>query len=59
MAFVIQMEGIHEVRPNVATHKEFGQALEEAKAAGVKILYLGCRVTEDTLEIDRIKYGII
>lgn len=59
VAFVIQMEGIHEVRPNVATHKEFGQALEEAKAAGVKILYLGCRVTEDTLEIDRIKYGII
>lgn len=59
VAFVIQMEGIHEVRPNVATHKEFGQALEEAKAAGVKVLYLGCRVTEDTLEIDRIKYGII
>ena len=59
LAFVIQMEGIHEVRPNVATHKEFGQALEEAKAAGVKILYLGCRVTEDKLEIDRIKYGII
>lgn len=53
VAFVIQMEGVYEVRPNVVTHKEFGQALEEARAAGVKVLYLGCRVTEDTLEIDR------
>ena len=52
-AFVIQMEGINEVRANVATHEEFGQALEEAKAAGVKVLCLGCKVTEDTLEVDR------
>jgi sugar fermentation stimulation protein A len=51
--FVIQMEGVNEVRANVATHKEFGDALEEAKAAGVKVLALGCRVTEDTLEVDR------
>jgi sugar fermentation stimulation protein A len=51
--FVIQMEGVNEVRANVATHKEFGAALEEAKAAGVKVLALGCRVTENTLEVDR------
>lgn len=51
-AFVIQMEGIHEVRANVMTHAEFGEALEEAKAAGVKVLCLGCRVTENTLEIE-------
>jgi sugar fermentation stimulation protein A len=51
--FVIQMEGVNEVRANVETHKEFGDALEEAKAAGVKVLALGCRVTEDTLEVDR------
>lgn len=51
-AFVVQMEGIHEVRANVATHQEFGDALEAAKAAGVKILCLGCRVTEDTLEVE-------
>lgn len=50
-AFVIQMEGITEVRPNIETHKEFGEALEEAENAGVKVLYLGCAVTEDTLEI--------
>ena len=52
-AFVVQMERINEVRANVATHKEFGDASEAAKAAGVKILCLGCRVTEDTLEVDR------
>ena len=53
-AFVVQMEGIHEVRANVATHKEFGDALEEAKAAGVKVLCLSCRVTEDSLAIDSV-----
>lgn len=53
IAFVIQMEGIREVRPNDATHKEFGEVLAEAKQAGVKVLCLACRVTENTLEIDR------
>lgn len=53
-AFVIQMEGVNEVRANVATHAEFGEALEQAKAAGVKVLCLGCKVTADTLEIDRV-----
>ena len=52
-AFVIQMEGIHEVRANVATHKEFGEALERAKEAGVTVVCMECRVTEDTLEITR------
>lgn len=52
-AFVVQMEGIHEVRANVATHKEFGEALERAKIAGVKVVCMECRVTEDTLEITR------
>lgn len=53
VAFVIQMQGVNEVRANVTTHKEFGEALYAAKAAGVKVLCLGCRVTEDTLEVDR------
>lgn len=52
-AFVVQMEGIHEVRANVATHKEFGEALERAKEAGVKVVCMECRVTEDTLEITK------
>lgn len=54
-AFVIQMEGITEVRPNIETHREFGQALEEAENAGVKVLYLGCAVTEDTLKIAAVR----
>ncbi len=54
-AFVIQMEGITEVRPNIETHREFGQALEEAENAGVKVLYLGCAVTEDTLKIAEVR----
>lgn len=52
-AFVIQMEGVHEVRPNTATHKEFGDALKEARAAGVRVVCMECRVTEDTLEVTK------
>ena len=51
VAFVIQMEGITEVRPNVDTQPEFGTALAEAKAAGVSVLFLLCRVGRDSLEI--------
>lgn len=56
IAFVIQMEGIHEVRPNVATHREFKDAMDQAIAAGVEVLYLGCKVTESTLEIDSVNF---
>lgn len=51
VAFVIQMEGVKEVRANTAAHPEFGAALEAAEAAGVEVLFLCCQVTEDTLEI--------
>lgn len=51
LAFVIQMEGVDEVRPNVDTHPEFGEALKEAKEAGVKVLFLKCHVEPDLLEI--------
>lgn len=49
LAFAIQMEGITEVRPNIQTHPEFGTAFEEAKAAGVNILFLPCHVEPDGL----------
>ena len=49
--FVIQMEGVDVVLPNVETHPQFGVALKEAEEAGVKVLCLKCKVTEDTLEI--------
>ena len=51
VAFVVQMEGVREVRPCVSIHKEFGEALNEAKRGGVKVLYLLCEVGYDTLKI--------
>ena len=51
VAFVIQMEGIKEVYPNIATHPEFGVAMDEAKAAGVEVLNLQCKILENELWI--------
>ena len=51
LAFVIQMDGITEVRPNEQTHPEFARAFREAGAAGVKILFLPCHVEPDSLTI--------
>lgn len=36
-------------------HPAFGKALEEARRAGVKILYLPCQVGTDTLTIEKDK----
>ena len=52
LAFVIQMDGVSEVRPNIETHAEFGIALDEAKSAGVEVLFLKCHVEPNTLEIN-------
>ena len=51
LAFVIQMEGIYEVRANAETHPAFGVALEEARQAGVEIVFLPCKIGEDSLTI--------
>ncbi len=51
LAFVIQMDGVSEVRANINTHPEFGTALEEAKKAGVEVLFLKCHVEPDGLVI--------
>ncbi len=51
IAFVIQMDGVSEVRANISTHPEFGVALDEAKAAGVEVLFLKCHVEPDSLEV--------
>ena len=47
VAFVIQMEGVKEVRPYVSMQPEFGSALEEAKQAGVSVIFICCKVAED------------
>ena len=51
LAFVIQMDGVSEVRPNIETHAEFGIALDEAKSAGVEVLFLKCHVEPNMLEV--------
>lgn len=53
-AFVIQMEHVHEVRPNIKTHPEFGTALEEARHAGVEILFIECEVTENSIKAVKV-----
>lgn len=50
LAFVIQMEGVNEVLPNIETHPEFGVAIDDAKKAGVNIVFIRCRVYENRLE---------
>ncbi|WP_173472358.1 DNA/RNA nuclease SfsA [Eubacterium ruminantium] len=52
LAFVIQMDGVMEVRPNIEMHPEFGEAMNDAKMAGVEILFLTCHVEPDKLEIN-------
>ena len=50
LLFVIQMEGVTQVRPNVGTDPAFAEALEAARLAGVGIRMLPCRVGPDSLE---------
>lgn len=49
--FVIQMEGVKYLHPNDATDKPFGQALREAKNAGVEILAYDCKIGIDSMNI--------
>lgn len=51
VAFVIQGEGISEVRPNEDTDPEFAKAFYEAKKSGVEIVFYLCEVTPYTLKI--------
>ena len=51
--FVIQMENVRHLHPNDATDPAFGKALREAAAAGVQVLAVECRVTEDTMTIGK------
>ena len=51
LAFVIQMDGVAEVKANVDTHPEFGIALEDARKAGVEIRFIRCHVEPDSLTV--------
>ena len=49
LMFVIQMDGITEVRGNQETDPSFCKALEDAEKAGVKVIFLPCHVEPDSL----------
>lgn len=49
LAFVIQINGVDEVLPNIEIHPEFGVAIEDAKKAGVEIVFITCKVSEDEI----------
>lgn len=53
IAYAITMPGVSSVKPNVQTHPEYGRAMTEAIAAGVRTLYLECEVEPDCLCINR------
>ncbi len=53
VCFVLQMDGMRDFAPNDVTHPAFGDALRRAAAAGVEVLAMECRVTPDTLTMDR------
>lgn len=50
--FVIQMKHITHFSPNKKMHKAFADALCECRSAGVNIIAMDCRITEDSIEID-------
>ena len=49
LMFVIQMDGITEVRGNQETDPAFCKALEDAQKAGVSVIFLPCHVEPDSL----------
>lgn len=58
IVFVIQMNGVSEVRPNTETDPQFAKALDEAEKAGVKVLFLMCHVEPDRIEAVRSNHSI-
>ena len=51
--FVVQMEGMQHFEPNDKTHPQFGEALRQARKAGVQVLAYECKVTPSSLEITK------
>ena len=51
LAFVIQMDGVTEVRPNRETDPAFSAAFEDAVRKGVNVLFLACDVEPDELTV--------
>lgn len=49
--FVIQIKNVLHFEPNIEMHKEFAEALKEAKNYGVNILAVDCEVEADSIKI--------
>ena len=47
------MENVKYFTPNDETHPQFGNALRTAEKRGVKILAYDCRVTPESMEINK------
>ncbi len=55
VVFVIQMKSVRYFVPNWDTHRAFCEALVKARAAGVELVAMDCRMTPKSLEIgDRV-----
>ena len=51
--FVIQMEDVKYLHPNDITDPNFGKALRQAAKAGVQILAIDCKVTPETMILNK------
>ena len=51
--FVVQMEGMQYFEPNDKTHPQFGEVLRQAQSAGVEVLAYECKVTPNSLVINK------
>ncbi len=49
LVFVVQMDGVNVVKPNIATHPAFAEAFDTAKKSGVKIYALPCHIEPDSI----------
>jgi sugar fermentation stimulation protein A len=49
VVFVVQMKGVLYFTPNERTHPAFGQALRDARAAGVGVYAMDCGVAPDEI----------
>ena len=59
LVFVIQMDGVSEVRANAEIHQDFADALAEAVKRGVRVVNLECHVEPDSLSVKNPKLDLI
>ena len=50
---LVQMENVEYFTPNYKTHREFGEALKNAQNSGVKILCYDCKVTPESMQVNK------